>query len=352
MMSENYLWVIYTTEAILAIFGFMFMPRLLRRFGNYSVAIVLLLIQIVCLLGLTMYQNVIAASLFMTCNLIVITFLSFSFDVFLEGYSSNANTGKIRGIYMTCVNLAWVLSPFITGLILINGDYWKIYFSSFLLLIPIFFITRVALPGFKDSLYKNSNPFGTFVQVWKNKDVYYIFMCAFLLQFFYAWMTIYTPIYLHTNLGLPWSSIGIILGIMLLPFVFIQFPAGRLADNKLGEKEILSVGFIIMALATISMYFITGGNVIVWALVLFATRVGAAAVEIMCDVYFFKKVDNKDANLISFFRMSRPLGYIVGSLVATIILSVNGFGMRSLFLFLGFLMIFGLRYSLAIKDTR
>jgi hypothetical protein len=107
-----------------------------------------------------------------------------------------------------------------------------------------------------------------------------------------------------------------------------------------------------MALATISMYFITGGNVIVWALVLFATRVGAAAVEIMCDVYFFKKVDNKDANLISFFRMSRPLGYIVGSLVATIILSVNGFGMRSLFLFLGFLMIFGLRYSLAIKDTR
>jgi MFS family permease len=165
-------------------------------------------------------------------------------------------------------------------------------------------------------------------------------------------MTIYTPIYLHTNLGLPWSSIGIIFSIMLLPFVFVQFPAGKLADAILGEKEILSVGFIIMALATTTIFFIDSKSILVWALILLGTRVGAALVEIMCDVYFFKKVDNKNANLISFFRMSRPFAYIISPLVVAIILSVFGLDLKSLFLILGFLMFFGLRYSLAIVDTK
>ena len=177
-------------------------------------------------------------------------------------------------------------------------------------------------------------------------------MSMFILQIFYAWMTIYTPIYLHGNLGLDWGAIGIIFGIMLLPFIFVQFPAGELADSQFGEKEMLSIGFIITALATITMFFVTGKSILVWGLILFGTRVGAALVEVMCDVYFFKKVDNQNANLISFYRMGRPLAYIIGSLIATLMLSIPYFGLKNLFLVLGFMMFLGLRYSLALKDTK
>jgi hypothetical protein len=75
-------------------------------------------------------------------------------------------------------------------------------------------------------------------------------------------------------------------------------------------------------------------------------------VEIMCDVYFFKKVDNENANLISFYRMARPMAYIIGPLSGTFILGILGLDMKYLFLILGFIMFFGLRYSLAIKDTK
>jgi MFS family permease len=78
---------------------------------------------------------------------------------------------------------------------------------------------------------------------------------------------------------------------MLLPFVFVQFPLGRLADKKWGEKEILSLGFIIVAIATGLISFISGGSMILWMTILFITRIGAATIEIMCDTYFFKKVD-------------------------------------------------------------
>jgi len=352
LMPAVYVGFIYTIEAIVAIGGFLLMPKFLRYFGNFKVAIFLLLLEIFSLLGLTVYHNVIVVSIFMIGSIATVTFLSFSFDIFLEGLSLDSSTGKTRGMYLTIVNLAWVFGPLLAGMVLINGDYWKIYLSAFFLLIPVFIIIRTTLYKFKDSPYQSPNPFSTIYEVWKNKDIKNIFMAMLLLQIFYAWMTIYTPIYLHTNLGLPWSSIGIIFGFMLLPFIFVQFPAGRLADSRFGEKEILSIGFIIMALATITMYFVDGNNIIVWTLILFGTRVGAALVEVMCDVYFFKKVDNKNANLISFFRMARPFAYIISPILATVIMSIFGLGIESLFLALGFLMLFGLRYSLAIKDTK
>jgi hypothetical protein len=199
-------------------------------------------------------------------------------------------------------------------------------------------------------------------------------MADFLLFFFYSWMTIYTPLYLHKNMGFSWNQIGVILFIMLLPFVYVQFPLGRLADKKYGEKEILSIGFVIMAIFTGIIFFITGGNhvlektffvlnlgnleiditwyVILWAAILFVTRIGAASVEIMCDTYFFKKVDSLDTNIISCFRMVGPAAYILGPLFATLLFTFSSFDIQYLFLVLGLIMFIGLKFSLSIKDTR
>ena len=374
LMPDGLVGLIYTIEAILAIFGFLLMPKILSKFGNFRVAIILLLIEIISLLGLTLYHNIIAAAVFMVGSIGTITFLSFSFDIFLEGFSVNESTGRIRGVYLTFMNLAWVFGPLLAGMILVNGDYSKIYIASIAMLIPVFIILRLTLNNFKDSKYQNTAPIKTIKQVWKDKDVLYIFMSVLFLQIFYAWMTIYTPIYMHLNWGFSWGQIGVIFGIMLIPFVLVQFPLGNLADKKYGEKEILSLGFVIMAVSTGVIFFINNGNValqkvlflinlgsskieitgyvILWGIILFVTRIGAAAVEVMCDVYFFKKVDNQNVNLISFFRMARPFAYIIGPLLATIILCIPGYGLKNLFLVLGLLMLVGIGYSLAIKDSK
>ena len=353
LMSEQALGVIYTLEAVLAIIGFLLMPIFLRKFGNFRVAIFLFLCEGVSLLGLTIYHNILVTSFFMICNLTLLTFLYFSLDIFLEEYSHNVSTGKTRGIYLTSVNLAWAASPYLTGLILIGGEeYWRIYLVAFLILVPAFVVLRLTLADFKDSNYQTTSPVKTLALIRQTKNIFNIIGATFLLQIFYSWMIIYTPIYLNTNLGLSWGSIGIIFSIMLLPFIFIQFPAGKIADSWLGEKEMLTAGFIIMGVSSIAMYFIVGKSILVWSLVLLCTRVGAATVEIMCDTYFFKKVDNQNANLISYYRMARPLAYIIGPLLAIVILSWPGFGIKNLFLILGILMFLGLKFSLSLQDTK
>jgi MFS family permease len=186
--------------------------------------------------------------------------------------------------------------------------------------------------------------------VWANRDMKKIVMSMFLLQFFYAWMIIYMPIYLNQTVGFDWTTIGFMFAIMLVPFVILEAPLGRLADSRYGEKEMLSIGFIIMAIAVAAVAFFTDHNVIVWTAILFVSRVGAAITEVMTETYFFKKVDASNTHLISFARMTRPLAYVIGPVIATILLTI--FDIKGLFIFLAFLMLYGLRYSLSLVDTK
>jgi MFS family permease len=137
---------------------------------------------------------------------------------------------------------------------------------------------------------------------------------------------------------------------MLLPFVLLEVPAGRIADKMWGEKELLSAGFIITALFTIIIPFLSAASFVLWTIILFATRTGASLIEITTESYFFKHVQGDDADVISFFRMTRPLAYIAGPISAMIALQFLQF--QYIFLVLGIIMLFGLKYSLALKDTR
>ena len=158
------------------------------------------------------------------------------------------------------------------------------------------------------------------------------------------------PIYLHEYVGFDWPTISIIFTIMLLPFILFEIPAGRAADKWCGEKELLSSGFIIIALFTMVIPFISIPSFIIWTAVLFVTRVGASIVEITTESYFFKHVQGDNADIISFFRMTHPFAYIAGPIIAIIALQLLPF--QYIFLALGIIMFFGIYYALALEDTR
>ena len=158
------------------------------------------------------------------------------------------------------------------------------------------------------------------------------------------------PIYLIGHIGFSWAEFGIMTFIVLIPFALFELPAGKIADRLLGEKELLALGFFIAALFTGFLSFIDTNNFIFWASVLFTIRVGASLIEIMTESYFFKHVNSSDNNTISFFRMMRPAAYIAGPIIATIALVFLSF--QHIWLVLGFILLYGLRYAFAIQDTR
>ncbi|MFA5934493.1 MAG: MFS transporter [Candidatus Paceibacterota bacterium] len=349
--SEKMVGIIYTLCSVLTLFIFVFvLSKLLNKIGNYRTILFFLFLNIISLFGLSIFKDSFLLILCFIISYSATTISAFCLDIFIEHNSTDGDTGKIRSFYLTSINLAWLMSPWLASLIVNGGDYWKVYMTATAVMIPIFLIISYNLKSFKDSQYQHFHLLKTVREVWKNKDIRCILVSNFLLQSFFACMIIYTPIYLNEYIGFSWYTIGLIFTIMLLPFVFIQIPLGKIADKKLGEKELLTFGFIVMAISTGLITYIEVKTFWIWAILLFLTRIGAATVEVMTEVYFFKNINEKDVNLMSLFRIMTPFAYIVAPVLATMFLYF--FDYQYIFLALAFVMLFGIRYSLAIKDTR
>jgi MFS family permease len=136
---------------------------------------------------------------------------------------------------------------------------------------------------------------------------------------------------------------------MLLPFVLIQFPLGWFADKLWGEKELLVIGFIIIAGSTLlipyvpNKLFFLGG-------ILFLTRVGASMIEVMSETYFFKKVNEKEPKVLSLYRLMTPVAFILGPISGGLI--IHYFGFEPLFAILASLLLIGIILSLRLHDTK
>lgn len=349
--TESFVGILYTVSAVLSILFFALIPRALRRFGNYRTMFALLIVDFIALLGLTSATSVALVSLCFVASFIAIALIGFNLDVFLESFSKDTVTGKIRGTLLSTSNIAWIIAPLIGSFILTDGDYWKIFLATALLILPILFLLRNNLKHFKDSRYEIIPARSTAREIIANKNIRSVFFVSFLLQFFYSWMVIYTPIYLYTYVGWSWREIGVMFSIMLLPFALTEAPLGKLADTRWGEKEVMSVGFIVMALATGMMAFIGTKSFFLWTATLFVSRIGASMVEIMSETYFFKKINPEQANVIGLFRTMRPSAYLVSPLVATLLFSF-ALPLKYIFIVLALVMFLGLHWSLELQDTR
>ncbi len=348
--TEKLVGWIYMISSLLTIVAFLVVPRLVHKVGNYYTTMGFVLLNIIALLGLAFSHNPYYLISFFILSGISGHIISFCLDYFVEYYSRDISTGRIRSFYLTAINIAWLFAPFAAARIAGVGDFQKVFFVAALIMSGVVVASALILRDTKDSKYRHFRFKDTMIEIAQNKNISYIMVSNFLLQIFYALMIIYMPIYLNQHLGFSIKEIGIAFTIMLLPFVLIQIPIGWLADKIMGEKEFLYTGFIIMAITTMSLSFITTKSFIVWGIMLFLTRIGAAVVEIMVETYFYKKITAVDSNLINIFKMTTNIAYVVASFFASIFLL--SFGMKYIWVVLGLIMLLGLRYSLKIQDTK
>ncbi|TSC67929.1 MAG: Uncharacterized protein G01um101472_261 [Parcubacteria group bacterium Gr01-1014_72] len=348
--TERAVGIIFTVGSVLTILAFLNLAPLLNRFGNAPLLATLAALECLLFAGIAFSRSPFITIALFTASIIVANIIGFNFDVLLENHSENKTTGTVRGTFLSSINAAWLFSPLAAGFLLGEDSYRLLYLIAAVVLIPVIAITLGAFRNERDPRYRE-RPLPQIVgNIPKHPNTYKILMSNFILQLFFAWMVIYSPLYLHNHIGFSWQEIGVMFTIMLIPFVVLEAPLGRLADRRLGEKELLSAGFIIAALGTAALAFVTVKSAALFTALLFLTRVGASMIEIMNETYFFKKNDSRDADILRLFRMTRPAAYALAPLIATLLLPVVEF--RFTFLALGLLTLSGLYYSTTLKDTR
>ncbi|MBP6856450.1 MAG: MFS transporter [Candidatus Pacebacteria bacterium] len=340
--------IIYSSSALLTILGLYLIPHALKKFGNYKTSLFLISVSLISLtiIATIRHQSVL---LFFIIYLMTNTLISYCLDIFIEHHSETETTGQTRGVYMTIINTAWVCAPLLAG-VLATKYIFSVYLLAGLTTLPLLLVLIAKFSKFKDAHYDHISFRKTFVRLLNSKNLRNIFTSNFLLHFFYSWMVVFSPLYLVNELGATWTEVGIIFTIMLLPFALFEYPFGKIADKKIGEKELLILGFLIISISTVLFAFSPGASLVILTLILFLTRTGASMVEIMSETYFFKKVDESDSELISIFRYTAPLAYLVGPLTATVLLQVATY--QTLFALLSIIMLTGIYFSYEIKDTK
>lgn len=349
-VGEGKVGIVFTLSALASIVLLALAPVILRRLGNYRTFFLVTTIEVLGLLAIILFETPAAIVAAYGIYFTVATVLPFQLDIFLEKESTDTTTGSTRGSFLTAANIGVLVAPFLAGIVLGQNDFQLLFLATAALTLPLLLSVHYGFRHFVDPRYDQINITKALYAVVRQKNLMLICFSNFLLYFFYSWMVIYTPLYLNRYLGFSWSTIGVIFTVMLLPFVLFEIPLGRLADKRWGEKEIVVAGFAILAITTAALSFAAGATLFFWAYLLFLTRTGASAIEIGNETYFFKHVDSTDAHLISFYRMTRPIAYVVGPAIATLLLA--GMDIRFLFVALGVIMLAGIPTALMLKDTK
>lgn len=318
-----------------------------KRLGNRIFFFLFLILEALAIAGLATIQAPIYIAVLFILFQSTSVMIFYSLDIFLEDATPEKETGSVRGTYLTLLNLAVLLSPMMIAFFAPNGEFIRLYIMSLFCLIPLFLLGIFSFKHFKDARqHFNSLPI---ISWWKHKDIRRVTLVRLTLNIFYSLAVIYIPIYLHQNIGFSWTEISIVFTIMLLPFVLFEIPVGRLADKWCGEKEFMTLGLFILGTTLLIIPFLKTPSVVAWAALLFISRIGASFIEIASESYFFKQVNTKDLGMISIFRITWPVAFIIGPFLA--ILSINTLGFTGLLLLMALFVFKTMNSSTKLRDT-
>lgn len=352
-IGKNLVGLVFAAAAFVAIVINLTIPRLLRRVGNVKTLLTIMTLLIISSLvtgaainpTLTIFAFIAYNALYPQIFL--------SIDIFMETLIGDVedSTGSKRGLVLAIMSLAAFLAPIAMGYIIGEDDNLSdVYYVSAAVGVLFIAVVIAKFRQFYDPPYETVRVRDLVKTALKNKDVSTVMTTQFLLQFFFTWAIIYIPLYLYNVMQFTWPEISQIIAAGLFAYIIFEYPVGLLADKKYGEKEMMAIGFMILALASVGIFYISSTAVVTWMILMFVSRIGASLVEVTTESYFFKQVKGHDSNLISLFRLMRPLGNLAGALAGS--LALIFMPLSFIFVVLAFVMVIGMFLTIRITDSR
>jgi MFS family permease len=331
-VEENLIGFIYTIGALVTLTLLEVLPFIVAKYGNRNTTVGLLIVNTLMLLILARSSAPETITAAFILYQVTTTLIWYCLDIFIEHFSKNKEVGTIRGAYLSLTNFAWMITPLLGGYLIGRSGFGLLFTIAFICTTTATIVLGILFSEYRDVPYRTRSSFAAIKSLSQRLDLFRVIAFNFILQFFYAWMVIYTPLYLYENFGLSFKTVGAIFTVMLSAFVIVQYPLGRFSD-RIGEKKLLGFGLLILGGATLLFAFTKSSTPLILGLILFLTRIGAATVEVMSETYFFKNVTDADVEIISLFRVVRPLAYVVAPLLGTLILINSTY--ETLFIILG-----------------
>jgi len=342
--------IIYSIAALISLGLTLKIGSFLNRWSNRRVLMGTAFLEAVSLVILAYSTSLTVSIIFFILHIVLLGAMYVGLNILVESVSEKENVGKIRGVYLTILNLGILTGPFFAAQ-LVGSGFALLFISAALCIVPMIYILYKHLDHLHEPRYIAPDLLESLARLKHFKDIRRIVFVQYILEFFWIIMIVYGPLYLIQNNILDLKTyLGVVIPIILIPFILLPYPLGRLADHKLGEKELLIFGILLMILGTTIFALLDTPLLITYIFALFVARLGASMVEEMSSSYFYKQVDHSQADLISIFTNTRNLALISGPLIGSVVLYT--FSLQVVFFVLVGILVLSLAPIFKLHDTK
>lgn len=239
--------------------------------------------------------------------------------LYIKHYSDYKTLAENEGKLGSFSNIGWLVGPLLGSLIADKFGFETVFFfSSAICFIALFTFFFIRLTG-EDVKMHHSRPFASNIKKFfsdpnlrrtyiNNTGVGFIITIWDLLPL------------LMVKLGATLTTIGMTKTLMGLPQTIFEYPLGKVADKETGERKLFMIGFALAAFFTMLLGFTKDLH---WFIAFFfIAAIGSSFLEMTRDSYFFRQIPEKEIELISVYRTSDTLPYMVGQAAAIFVLSI------------------------------
>lgn len=239
--------------------------------------------------------------------------------LYVKHYSNLKELGTNSGKMGSIGNLGWLVGPLLGGLIADKYGFNAVFLtSSAVSLIALFTFFFIRFEK-EEVHFIHARPFAKNIgRFWSDPNLRRTYINNAGLGFIYS-IWDFLPI-LMLKIGATLPIIGMTKTLMGATQSIFEFPIGRMADEETSERKIFIVGYILAAVFTLLLGLTTDLH---WFITFFfIASTGTSFLEMTRDSYFYKQMPENEVELISVYRTSDTLPYLVGQALAIFTISV------------------------------
>ena len=243
-----------------------------------------------------------------------------------ENSEHNHNTGKVRGVFLAVSNIAYVVGPFIGGILVQIGGFSALYLAAAAFLMPFIAIVYERMPNIRSLSHVHSHSLKkSLLKVWRTPQLREVFIAQSTYRKFIATFNVYAALYLTQVAGLSFFELGIVLTFFIIPYVIVEFPLGKMLDSNWSERTPALIGFFIMALCASIIPSIATSVLAFWCIIFFILGIGGGLVELSLESYFFKHIHASNEEAVAAFRALYPMSYLLGPITGSVLFYWGGY---------------------------
>lgn len=309
---------IFLVGYISAFLSNFYASRIVEHFQKRKTLLIALIIFTAIFAGFAVAQHSTVVLLLFAFYQFTLALFVLDVGLYIKHYSNLQVLAENSGKLGSSNSVGWIIGPLFGSLMASTFGFESVFlFSSATALaaLMVFFFVRIEENSVH--FHHTCSFFGNAKRFFKDSNLRKTYINNAGLGFIFS-IWDFLPL-MMLGIGATIPIIGMTKTLMGVTQSIFEYPIGMLADKQTGERKIFIVGYILAAIFTGMLGFVYDLHYFITFFFIAAT--GTAFLEMTRDSYFFRQMKESDIELISVYRTSDTLPYLVGQGLAILTLS-------------------------------